>query len=520
MRGFTIGGNNMTIKSAALYARVSSKLQAEHGHSLESQIAACQEKAKEIGAETVKEYIDDGYSGAYLERPALDNLRDAVRDKLYDAVIVYDPDRLSRNLAHQLLLTEEFEKLGAKLIFVSTELKDTPEGKMLYQMRGVFAAYEREKFRERSMRGRRSMAKKGLIVQDSHVYGYDFDKENRRYIINEAEAKIIRLIYDLYINQKIGGLSAILRYLNENNIPSPMGKRWGKATLRDVLSRRMYAGEYHSGRIYHTNIDANHERKILRPKSEWIQIDVPAILPKADVDRAIALLEANKTGKFNKYETEPVLLQGLIYCLLCGRLCTVASGQHRQKKKKVLDNRLRYYSCKRTDYYGAKSICPARLLPARELDELVWNTLKEICKSKTSLAKYIKAKPKQTVKPPSTEKLKAKLERLATERKTVMTWFSKNLIDQDEATEKLAAIRQQEDSIKKKLSAVAIQEPEPEPIDLDGIVRAIRDCPDDVLSRREILRSIVDRVYAKRTDTNKQWRLPKSFQIKIVFKQK
>ena len=99
-----------------------------------------------------------------------------------------------------------------------------------------------------------------------------------------------------------------------------------------------------------------------------------------------------------------------------------------------------------------------------------------------------------------------------------MTWFSKNLIEQDEATEKLASIRQQEEAIKKKLSAAVNPASEPESIDLAGIVRAIKDCPDDVLSRREILRSIVDRVYAKRTDTNRQWRLPKQFEVKIVFK--
>ena len=100
-----------------------------------------------------------------------------------------------------------------------------------------------------------------------------------------------------------------------------------------------------------------------------------------------------------------------------------------------------------------------------------------------------------------------------------MTWFSKNLIDQDDATEKLAAIRQQEESVKKKLDAV-VPEPEQSSIDLDEIVRSVRDCPDDILSRREILRSIVDRVYAKRTDTWKNWRMPKEFEIKIVFKEK
>ncbi len=106
------------------------------------------------------------------------------------------------------------------------------------------------------------------------------------------------------------------------------------------------------------------------------------------------------------------------------------------------------------------------------------------------------------------------------ERKTVMTWFSKNLIEQEEATERLAAIRQQEEAIKKKMVVTTPEEPEQKPLDLDEIVRSIKECPDDILSRRAILRSIVDKVYAKRTDTGKHWRLPKDFSIKIVFKEK
>ena len=114
--------------NAAVYARVSTDLQAEKGYSLQTQIEACTQKAKEMGAVAIKTYVDDGYSGSYLERPALDKLRDALDAKLYDMVVIYDQDRLSRTLSHQLLLTEEIEKSGAQLVFVSSEYKRTPEG--------------------------------------------------------------------------------------------------------------------------------------------------------------------------------------------------------------------------------------------------------------------------------------------------------------------------------------------------------------------------------------------------------
>ena len=138
--------------NAAVYARVSTDLQAEKGYSLQTQIDACTQKAKEMGAVAIKTYVDDGYSGSYLERPALDKLRDALDAKLYDMVVIYDQDRLSRTLSHQLLLTEEIEKSGAQLVFVSSEYKRTPEGILFYQIKGAFSAYEKEKIRERMMR--------------------------------------------------------------------------------------------------------------------------------------------------------------------------------------------------------------------------------------------------------------------------------------------------------------------------------------------------------------------------------
>ena len=114
--------------NVAIYARVSTAKQAKEGYSLETQVEACKKKAIEMGATSIKEYVDDGYSGAYLERPHLDEMRDAVSAKLHDVVIIYDIDRLSRDTMHLLLLTEEIEK-NAKLIYVNSEYNKTPEGR-------------------------------------------------------------------------------------------------------------------------------------------------------------------------------------------------------------------------------------------------------------------------------------------------------------------------------------------------------------------------------------------------------
>ena len=122
----------------AIYRRVSSEEQALHGFSLEAQREACINKAKEIGATSILEFADEGETGKTLDRPGLESLRQAIADGLIDCVVILDPDRFSRKLSHQLLLTEEFEKAGVELVFVNFEWQDSPEGGcLLYTGRGI-----------------------------------------------------------------------------------------------------------------------------------------------------------------------------------------------------------------------------------------------------------------------------------------------------------------------------------------------------------------------------------------------
>lgn len=134
------------IITAGIYVRVSTSEQAEQGYSIQTQIKACKDKAYELGAIDIFEYADEGFSGAKLDRPAMTKLRDDIRKDKLDIIICYDPDRLARNLAHQLLITDEIEKYCREgLIFVSVSFENSPEGRLFYSMRGAFSAYEREK---------------------------------------------------------------------------------------------------------------------------------------------------------------------------------------------------------------------------------------------------------------------------------------------------------------------------------------------------------------------------------------
>jgi site-specific DNA recombinase len=149
----------------ALYARVSTPNQHQEG-TLASQVHALKHYIHQQGWSLLPEleYIDEGISGARLDRPALDRLRDGAQRGEFDAVVVWSPDRLARNYAHQWLLIEEFEKLHLQWIFLQNPFGDTPQGKLLTQRQGLRAEYERAQIHERTRRGRLEKARRGEFM--------------------------------------------------------------------------------------------------------------------------------------------------------------------------------------------------------------------------------------------------------------------------------------------------------------------------------------------------------------------
>jgi hypothetical protein len=137
----------------AIYARVSTLNQQQEGM-IASQVQILKQHIQQQGWSLLleHEFLDDGVSGARLDRPALDRLRNGAQRGEFDAVVVLAPDRLARNYAHQWLLVEEFAKLDTQLIFLQNPFGDSPQGKLLTQMQGMIAEYERAQITEAKLR--------------------------------------------------------------------------------------------------------------------------------------------------------------------------------------------------------------------------------------------------------------------------------------------------------------------------------------------------------------------------------
>src|ERR1700726_19071 len=181
------------MRMAAIYARVSSEQQREE-NTIASQTASLIEFANQHELEVPKEWVweDEGYSGATLERPGLERVRDLAAEGQIQFVLVYSPDRLSRKYAYQILLTEELARHGVETRFVKAPQTATPEDQLVVQFQGMIAEYERAQIIERSRRGKRHRAKQGTInVLAGAPYGYRYvkksDSATAYYEVIEAE---------------------------------------------------------------------------------------------------------------------------------------------------------------------------------------------------------------------------------------------------------------------------------------------------------------------------------------------
>ena len=418
--------------NCAIYVRVSTTAQAEHGYSLETQEDACRKKAEELGASSIKIYCDNGFSGAFLERPALDDLRDAVSQKLHDAIIIYDIDRLARDTMHLLLLTEELER-NAQIIYINSEYSQTPEGKLFFEIRGSFAKYERIKIQDRFQRGKRGKLRKGLPISDHNVLGYDWQDAN--YVVNPAQAEIVRSIFDRYINH-LGGIQSLADWLNDKGIPSPRGKIWSSIAVNRILHRRMYTGEYYSYTHYTKKITATHSEKIKRDSSEWIPMQCPAIIDKETFEKAQEKLHRNKTLKI--HETSNIsLFANVLYCADCGRKMPPMTNSKTHRK---------YYQCFSRIL---KTPCKNHVIGVDVLDTMVWDAIKKVCRNETMLKKYVaQYQPKQN---DETDTIKKELDAIEQKRNAIMNWFSANLISAEESTLKLQVLKKQEQALQEKL---------------------------------------------------------------------
>jgi site-specific DNA recombinase len=373
---------------ALIYCRVSTQKQEDQGTSLDSQAAACIAHAEKLGY-SVARVSKEVYSGAELfDRPQLSRDRMDIRAGAFQAVIVYAIDRLSRDIAHLAILSDEIERAGAKLIFVTEELDNTPEGKLMQSVRGYVAEVERQKIRERCVRGKRQKALSGRVVRaGTTLYGYDHDAERGARKVNEIEAATVRQMY----RWAAEGIStrSIIRRLREEGTPPPSdGKRklvhprysakpsWGRGAVMRILSDPTYKGEAYAWRW---KSSGRQNFNIHRPESEWIRLPTdasPAIVTPELWAAAQERLKANR-GDETRNNSRPDLLRGRVHCSVCGR----------KMRGDAERGNYRIYRCSSRD--TPQGPCGSKRIPAADCESSVWQQVESILEEPTIIAAEI-----------------------------------------------------------------------------------------------------------------------------------
>jgi site-specific DNA recombinase len=410
-------------KRAILYTRVSTDEQAKSGYSLAQQIEALRAYAARESLEVFEEVKDSGQSGASLERPGMDRVRDLVATGGVSVVLAQDRGRFAREPAYLFYLREEFAEHGAALLALNDRGDDSPEGELTTGILDQIARYERLKIAERSRRGKLRKAREGKVIAAKRPhYGYRYTASRDGYEVDDEDMAVAERIFRMVGVEGIA-IRGVKRIFEREGMPTPDGKRiWGQFFIREAIRDDIYkphtreeiealvargqmAAEV-AGRLdpekwygiwwfnrrrtktYQVAVNGADGKRYKRrtkiterPEAEWIAVPVPESgIPREWVDAARHAIKDNV--KFSQNDSRPWELSGGIArcdeCRWSMRAHTVGSGNSPKKNH--------YYVCSRVNVgYSYKACSNRKSHRADRLEPLVWDYVSGVMKDPEQL---------------------------------------------------------------------------------------------------------------------------------------
>jgi site-specific DNA recombinase len=399
-------------KRAVLYARVSTNEQARSGYSLAQQIEALRNHAAREGYEVLEEVTDAGQSGASLERPGMDRVRDLVAAGGVSVVLAQDRDRIAREPAYHYLLRREFEEHGTKVRALNDRGGDSPEGELTDGILDQLGKYERAKIAERSRRGKLRKAREGKVMANHRVkYGFRLNDARDGLLVDEAKMSVVRRIFRM-VGVEGHTMNAVYKTFEREGIPTPGGgKRWDRAFFRvaildDVYRPHTYeeieelvspdvAARLDRGQLYgiwwynrlrvrtrqvsEPSKNGRRYRKEARftekPREEWVAVPVPySSVPREVVEAARDAIKDNRrTSNAGRRFWE--LSGGILRCGICGM------GMETQSVKAHSGTHYHYYYACRTRHKHGNGACDHRKSHrAVDLEARVWDLISGLLK--------------------------------------------------------------------------------------------------------------------------------------------
>jgi site-specific DNA recombinase len=478
---------------AILYARVSTDEQARSGYSLAQQLEALREYAAREGYEILEEVVDSGQSGASLERPGMDRVRDLVAGGGVYVVLAQDRDRFAREPAYHYLLRKEFEEHGTKIRAMNDRGDGSPEGELTDGILDQLAKYERAKTTERTRRGRLKKAKEGKIVaaQSRPTYGFQFNEPRDGYIVDEATMCTVHRVFSMVGEERMS-LHSIKRALEADGIPAPNGGRfWNTNTIRDIVFEDCYRphsyGEieefvspqvvaalnqsksygvcwYNRRRVKTRQVGEDSpegrryrrvQQTVWKPREEWVAVPVPdAGIPRTLVDAARGTIQYNRPSPQGTHFFE--LSGGVFFCGVCGR--RMAPNRRRRSPESPY---ISYYRCNTRHKRGREACSMGKSLRADVIEPLVWAHVCEMImdpeRLQAGLERLIEKERAQTHGDPDREARGWADRIIALERKRsgFQDMAAEGLITFDELRVKLAGLEEDLGTAQRELETLA-----------------------------------------------------------------
>jgi site-specific DNA recombinase len=351
--------------------------------------------SQERGLEVVEEVEDAGHSGATLDRPGMDRVRDLVAAGGISVVLAQDRDRFAREPAYLFLLKRELAEYGTELRALNANGDDSPESELQQGILDQLAKFERAKMTERTRRGRLQRAREGKVLPVGHPpYGFAYGDDGTNYIVNEQQAAIVQEIFERIACG--ASVRSVERDLTQRGIPSPGGsKLWNRTTIRRIVENDVYKAHTASELqelvdegvlsagvlrrldptlrygIQWTNTkrveltpDGKRKRRLSpRPRSDWVALPVPDL--GVNRDHLQPAREKVKNGSRSADSKSRFWeLAGILYCSEC-------STKMNRRKVRSRGKDFYYYICNRVLSHGKDGCANNRVIPADALEKAI-----------------------------------------------------------------------------------------------------------------------------------------------------
>jgi len=504
----------------AFYARVSSQQQAD-ANTIASQVEALKTRMRSDGFRLEEElcFLDEGYSGSTLFRPALERLRDQAAACSFDRLYVHSPDRLARAYAYQVLLVDELQRHGVEIVFLNRDIRQSPEDNLLLQMQGMMAEYERAKIMERSRRGKRHAAQAGSVnVLSGAPYGYRYLSKyegggQARYEVNETQAEVVLQIF-AWVGLERCSIGEVCRRLQQRGVPSPRGKAyWDRTTVWAMLNNAAYTGKAQFGK---TRVGPMRPRmraqrgRSLQPRQahstydtlaeERVPIAVPAIVDDALFAVVAEQLAENRQRQRQRKRGAKYLLQGLLVCGQCGY--AYYGKPLSRSARKGRPRNYAYYRCVGTDAYrfGGKPVCRNKQCRTDLLDRAVWEDvcalLAEPERVRAEYERRLRGHRKKSGRP--TEQLARMLGKVRSGMARLIDAYQEGLLDKADFESRIVGLKERLQKLEREAEASSKAEWERANLQVmiehvemfaERVQAGLQDA--DWQTRREIMRALI-----------------------------